>query len=287
MRREQKKWFDVGMTSYVQPGPDFVFEGQLDGGCQASGKMDVWSTGTFMLEGITGEAIYDNPKSEHNIMRHWIKLGFRPHDGEQRTVYSDDGTKVSKTEYEFRKGISTIKGALEYTEKKRFDALELAYRLVTVGLKTDEELAAEGIDPNNLGGDPEDLLDSNGQLPIRSEALGWDNSVHARLAHENPDARLEAIKAMHAEEVAGYQRVEIAGPNTGLNLVSKAPKEFPVRLVKVVHRVQKAPANAHRVQTADHLGGDPPKAPRSRGVMSARPLQSASAYSLRNGLLQF
>jgi len=236
--REQKKWYDYGFESYVPPGRDFVYEGQLDGGCQASAKMDVWAAGTFMLEGITGKAIYDLPRAEANIMRHWIKLAARPHDDEERTVYSDDGTKVTKTEYQLRKEISTIKGALGYTEKSRFDALELAYRLAAVGLKTNEELAAEGIDPDNLGGDPEDLLDANGQLPIRGEALGWGNAVHARLAHENPNACLDTLKAMHAEEVAGYQKVEIDGPNAGLNLVSRAPKAFPVRLVKVVRPVR-------------------------------------------------
>jgi hypothetical protein len=97
-------------------------------------------------------------------------------------------------------------------------------------LKTDEELAAEGIDPNNLGSSPEDLLDANGELPIRAEALNWDNVVHARLAHEHPHASLEELQRIHADEVAEYQKVEIEGPNTGLNLMSKNPKPV-VRLV--------------------------------------------------------
>ena len=157
----------------------------MDGGCQASAKMDVWAAGTFMLEGITGKAVYNTPRNEHIIMRHWIKLAHRPHDDEERTVYSDDGTKVTKTEYHFRKEIFTIKGALGYTEESRFDALELAYRLAAVGLKTDEEMAAECLDADNLGGDPKDLLDASDQLPHRGEALGWGHAVHAQLAHGN------------------------------------------------------------------------------------------------------
>jgi serine/threonine protein kinase len=234
VRREQKKWFDHGLTSYVQPGADFVFEGQLDGGCQASGKMDVWAVGTLMLEGLTGQSIYNLPRHEHNIMRHWIKLAARPNEEEQRTVFSDDGKKMTKTEYEMRKQISTIKGALEYTEARRFTALELAYRLATVGLDTDEELKAKGVDPNNLGGDPGDLLDEDGQLPVRREALEWDNAVHAQWAHDHPHANLEELEQLHAKDVAKYRKVEIEGPSAGLNLVSKAARSFPVRLVKNV-----------------------------------------------------
>lgn len=228
--REQQKWYDQGFKTYLPPGPDFIFEGQLDGGCQASRKMDVWALGSLILEGITGKSIYDFPKAEHHVMRHWIKLAVRPNDKEMRTVCSEDGTKVTKTEYDVRKGISTIKGCLEYEERNRFDALTLAHRLAAVGLKTDEELEAEGINPNNLGSNPEDLLDANGELPIRYEALKWDNAVHARLAHEFPQASLEELQRVHADEVAKYQKVEMLGPNAGLNLMSKTPKSA-VRLV--------------------------------------------------------
>jgi serine/threonine protein kinase len=219
----------------VQPGPDFVFEGQLDGGCQASGKMDVWALGTLMLEGLTGQAIYSNPKDEHefNMMRHWIKLGYRPFDKEKRRVWSQDGTFVEKTEFELRKEISTIRHAIEYCESSRASALELAYRLATVGLATDEELKAQGIDPNNLGGDPRDLLDANGELPIRREALEWDNSVHAQLAYENPELSETELRDLHARNVAQYNPVLIEGPNTFLNLVSQNAKRGSVRLVKV------------------------------------------------------
>jgi serine/threonine protein kinase len=110
--REQRKWFNHGIKTFLPPGPDFVFEGQLDGGCQASGKMDVWALGTLILEAITGKSIYDFTKAEHDLMRFWIKLGIRPHDKEMRTVISEDGTKVTKTEYDIRKGISTIRGCL-------------------------------------------------------------------------------------------------------------------------------------------------------------------------------
>lgn len=240
VRREQRKWRKV-IDSYVQPGPDFVFEGQLDGGCQASGKMDVWALGTLMLESLTGHSVYNNPKREHNIMRHWIKLAYRPFDGEMRKVWSQDGTFIEKTELGMRKQISTIRHALEYREDRRASALELAYRLAAVGLDTDEELKAKGIDPNKLGGNPKDLLDEDGQLPVRREALEWDNAVHAQWAYEHPNATLAELTQLHAADVAEYKKVEIEGPNTGLNLVSKAARSSPVRLVNNVENVEAVP----------------------------------------------